>query len=204
MRIVALVEKPDHVSCRYRLAAFQPYFEAAGHRLEFHRWPRSCFSRLRISRTIEQADAVIVQRRLLPPPLLYQLRSRTRRLIFDFDDAVFLRNSYSKKGLASPQRLLAFAAMCESADVLVPGNAHLRDQAVRWTSPDRIHVIPTCVDARSYPLSRHERTREGVQLAWVGSRSTLRGLERIAEILERVGRECPGVLLKVICKRSEE
>jgi glycosyltransferase involved in cell wall biosynthesis len=201
MRIVALVEKPDHVCCRYRLAAFQSYLEEAGHRLEFRPWPKSCWSRLRVGRTVEQADAVIIQRRLLPPPLLYQVRTRSRRLIFDFDDAVFMRSSYSKKGPDSPQKLLAFVAMCETADILVPGNNHLRDQAARWTSPDRIHVIPTCVDTARYPIAEHVRKEAGVQLAWIGSSSTLRGLEHISPLLERIGRECKGVALKVICKR---
>jgi glycosyltransferase involved in cell wall biosynthesis len=201
MRIVALVEKPDHVCCRYRLAAFQPYLEEAGHRLELRPWPKSCWSRLRVSRTVEEADAVIIQRRLLPPPLLYQLRARTRRLIFDFDDAVYLRNSYSSKGLVSPQRLLAFAAMCESADVVAAGNTHLRDQAARWTTPDRAHVVPTCVNATEYHPAVHTRKGPGVQLVWIGSTSTVRGLEQIAPVLERVGRKCRGVVLKVICKR---
>jgi glycosyltransferase involved in cell wall biosynthesis len=201
MRIVALVDKPDHVSSRYRLAAFQPYFESAGHRLDFHPWPKSCWSRMRVGRVVEQADAVIVQRRLLPPALLFQIRTRTSRLIFDFDDAVFMRNSYSKKGLESPQKLLAFVAMCETADGLVAGNNHLRDQAARWASPDRIQVIPTCVDTTRYPIAEHVRENAGVQLVWIGSSSTLRGLERIAPLLERIGRGCPGVALKVICNR---
>ncbi len=201
MRVAAFVDKPDHVSCRYRLAAFQPYFQSAGYRLEFRSWPKSCWSKLRMSRIAEEADAVIVQRRLLPPSLLYQLRTRTRRLIFDFDDAVYLRNSYSHKGLESPQRLLAFMAMCETADVLIPGNNHLKDQAARWTSPDRINVIPTCIDTAEYPTAMHSRKGDGVQMVWIGSSSTLRGLERIAPIMERLGRDCPGISLKVICKR---
>ncbi len=201
MRMVALVEKPDHVSCRYRLTAFKPFIEEAGHRLDFRPWPKTCWSRLRLGKTVERADAVVIQRRLLPPPLLYQLRTRTSRLIFDFDDAVYLRNSYSRKGIESPQRLLAFVAMCETADLLVAGNNHLREQAARWTNPDRIHVIPTCVDTSQYPVAEHTRSGDGVQLVWVGSSSTLRGLERIGPILDRAGHECPGLSLKVICNR---
>jgi hypothetical protein len=38
------------------------------------------------------------------------LRRRVRRLIFDFDDAVWLRDSYSAKGFDDPKRAARFCA----------------------------------------------------------------------------------------------
>jgi glycosyltransferase involved in cell wall biosynthesis len=40
-----------------------------------------------------------------------------------------------------------------------------------------------------------------VRLVWVGSSSTLQGLERFRDTLEAVGRAVPGVRLKLICDR---
>ncbi len=40
MRLTALVEGQGHVCCRYRLAAFRPFLEAAGHSLNLRPWPR--------------------------------------------------------------------------------------------------------------------------------------------------------------------
>ncbi|HXG11809.1 MAG TPA: glycosyltransferase family 4 protein [Gemmataceae bacterium] len=201
MHLTALVERPDHVCCRYRLAAFRPSLERAGHRLEFRPWPRSCWSRLRLARTLRNADAVILQRRLLPGWLLHLLRCEARLLLFDFDDAVFLRDSYSPKGLASPRRLQRFAAVVETADIVVAGNDFLREQAARWTDPARVHTIPTCVDPGRYPLAEHARQGDGVELVWIGSASTLRGLELIRSLLENLGRCWPGLRLRLICDR---
>src|SRR5262249_49762920 len=84
----------------------------------------------------------------------------------------------------------------------IAGNAFLRHQATRWTDAARVHVIPTCVDSSCYPLALHERKSAGVQMIWVGSSSTLKGLERAAPLLEALGRQVPGLQLKVVCDRA--
>lgn len=204
MRLTALVESPEHVCCRYRLAAFRSALEAAGYQLELHPWPRSCWSWLRIGRTLQDADAVIVQRRLPAAGQLYRLRSASRCLLFDFDDAVFLRDSYSPRGLASVRRLQRFAAVVESADAVIAGNHYLHERAAQWTAPDRVHVIPTCVPAVNYPLAEHTRNGEGVQMVWIGSASTLQGLEQIRPLLELLGHRHPGLQLKLVCDQFLE
>ena len=201
MRITALVESRDHVCCRYRLASYQPFLEAAGHQLDFRPRPKSFWSRLHLGRLVEDADAVILQRRLLPQWQLYLLRSNARRLFFDFDDAVFHNDSYSAKGTESPGKMSAFVAMCATADLLMPGNRFLRKQTARWAEPERIHLLPTCLDPARYPLADHARAGRDVQLVWIGSSVTLKGLEQVQPLLDSVGAHCPGTVLKVICNR---
>jgi glycosyltransferase involved in cell wall biosynthesis len=201
VHLVAIVESPEHVCCRYRLAAFRPFLEQAGHSLEVRPYPHSWWSRLRLGRDFRHADAVILQRRLLPRWQLRLLRRAARILLFDFDDAVFVRDSYASQGLHSGTRLRRFAATVRAADAVVAGNAFLRDEAVHWAGPRRIHVVPTCVDPSRYPPADHTRTGDGVQLVWIGSSSTLRGLEAIGPLLEQLGRHYPGLRLKVVCDR---
>ena len=76
-----------------------------------------------------------------------------RSLVFDFDDAVFLRDSYAAKGLHDRRRLRRFAATIRACDAVAAGNAFLARNAARWTSPGRIYVVPTCVDPALYPTA---------------------------------------------------
>src|SRR5262245_3600285 len=99
VHLTALVESPDHVCCRYRVAAFRALLEAAGHRLDLQPFPRSLWGRFRIGADLGGSDAVLIQRRLLPGWQLGLLGRRVRRVLFDLDDAVFLRDSYSPRGL---------------------------------------------------------------------------------------------------------
>ncbi len=200
MYLTALVDTPGHVCCRYRVAAFRPHLERAGHGLELFPWPDSWWRRFRLPYDLCHADALLIQRRLLPAWQLRRLRRAARFLLFDFDDAVFLRDSYSPRGLHSPARLRRFARTVRAADAVLAGNAFLADMARRWARPGRVHVVPTCLDPARYPPAAHVRT-DGVQLVWIGSASTLRGLRTLRPVLEEVGQRCPGVRLKLVCDR---
>jgi glycosyltransferase involved in cell wall biosynthesis len=200
MHWIGLVDSPEHVCCRYRLAAFRPFLEQAGHTLDLRALPHRFWSRLDLFRQLRGAN-VILQRRLLSGWERVLLRRATRRLLFDFDDAVFLRDSYAARGLHDRRRLRRFAGMVGCADAAIAGNAFLAEHASRWTGAQRVLVIPTCVDPSRYPMAEPVRQGEGVELVWVGSSSTLQGLQAIAPLLEEVGRSVPGLRLKLICDR---
>jgi glycosyltransferase involved in cell wall biosynthesis len=202
MRITALVKDREHVCCRYRVNAFRSCLEAAGHRLDVVGWPGFWPSRLLLYHQLRHADVLLLQRKLLPAWQLRLLRRRVQWLVYDFDDAVFLRNSYSPRGHDSAARSRRFDEMVRNADIVVAGNEFLRHQAMAVADPGRVWVIPTCVDAARYPLALHEPDRKPVQLIWVGSASTIRGLEQLAPILEDLGRTGPRLQLKIICDRS--
>jgi glycosyltransferase involved in cell wall biosynthesis len=197
---IGLVDHPEHVCSRYRLAAFRPLLEQAGHTLELQVLPRRWWSRPGFFHRLRGAN-VILQRRLLSGWQLLMLRRAARRLLFDFDDAVFLRDSYAARGLHDRRRLRRFAGMVRCADAVIAGNDFLAEHAARWTTAARVHVIPTCVDVGRYPLTEPSRKGTGVELVWVGSSSTLRGLQVIVPLLEEIGRNVPGLCLKLICDR---
>jgi glycosyltransferase involved in cell wall biosynthesis len=199
MHWIGLVESPDHVCCRYRLAAFAPFFKKAGHSLQLQALPRGWWARLRLLRDLSGAN-VILQRRLLPAWQQALLRRAARCLVFDFDDAVFLRDSYSARGLHDPVRLRRFSAMMHSCDAVAAGNAFLHAEASRWAR-GAVHVIPTCVNPQAYPIAAHDRPAGTAQLVWVGSASTLRGLQAVGPLFEDVGRRLGGLQLKLVCDR---
>ncbi len=203
MRVAALVEAEDHVCCRYRLAVFRAHFETAGHSLELFPLPRSLVGRLSLGRDLASYDAVILQRKLLPRVSVALLRRRVKRLIFDFDDAVWLRDSYSAKGFDDPRRARRFQATVRVCDLVVAGNEYLAVEARKWVESHRVTIIPTCVDVAKYPTSV-PRNAAGLQLVWVGSSSTLRGLEQFLPTLSAIGRAVPGTRLKLICDRFIE
>lgn len=199
MRLVALVRAADHVCCRYRVAAFRPWLELAGHSLELVSLPRSWPSRWLLFRRLQGAN-VLIQRQLLPAWQLAQLRASAARLVFDFDDAIFLRDSYAAEGLHDARRLRRFVATMRACDAVIAGNAFLAEHASMYADPQRVHVIPTCLDETRYPVLETKES-DGKELVWIGSSSTLKGIERVAPMLERLGEEIPGLRLKVVCDR---
>jgi len=202
MKVLALVDALDHVCCRYRIGAFASALGAAGWQLTVEPVARGLAGRLvQIARTA-RFDVTIVQRKLLPRWQIRMIRQRSRRLIFDFDDAILFRDSYDPRGPQCPRRAARFAAVVGLADVVIAGNEFLAGCASRGGArAGRIAVIPTCVDIDAYPPSTRAGPGPGLDLVWIGSSSTLRGLELQRPLWQRIGREVPGVRLRLICDR---
>lgn len=201
MNVLALVESPDHVCARYRVKAFRPALESAGARLTVESLAASALARAAQLRAATRFDIVLLQRKLLPGWQLALLRRAARRLVFDFDDAVVYRDSFDPRGPHCPRRRRRFTALMRSVDAVLAGNAFLQALAGEHGLPQgRSTVIPTCVDTRRYE-TRPTSTRQGFRLVWVGSSSTLKGLESSAPLWRRVGREVPGARLRLVCDR---
>jgi glycosyltransferase involved in cell wall biosynthesis len=144
---------------------------------------------------------VILQRKLLPAWQLRALRRWARHLVFDFDDAVLYRDSNDARGPESGWRLRRFTETVRLVDTVVAGNDFLADCALRaGAKVERVHVIPTCVDPRLYPMARHQPS-SSPELVWLGTSGTLRGLEHAPGIWSALAGAVPGLRLRVICDR---
>jgi glycosyltransferase involved in cell wall biosynthesis len=199
VQLVGLVQSLDHVCCRYRLDAFRAALAEAGHSLRLRPLPRWwSWDRWSLIRELSGAS-VVVQRFLLPGWQLGLLRRTVKHLLFDFDDAIFLRDSFASKGLRHPARLRRFSATVRACDAVLAGNRFLADHACQWADPARVHLVPTCVDPARY--TPHSLPGDGNELVWIGTSSTLQGLLSAGPILEAIGQAHPGLRLKVICDR---
>jgi len=208
MRLLALVDSPVHVCCRYRIRAFESALRDVGCSLICESLERGLFARTRQMWSAARFDAVILQRKLLPGWQLAILRRSARRLIFDFDDAVLFRDSHDRRGIRSARRERRFARVVQAADAVIAGNGFLAERALLADArPENLWTIPTCVDPSRYPDGpERDGSRETIgerppELVWIGSSSTLKGLEAQQSLWERLGREIPGLRLRVICDR---
>jgi len=122
-------------------------------------------------------DVVFLQRDLLtwkgPPFLEWLLRKLSKKIIFDFDDAIFLNNH---------QKISKLIGL---SDLVIVGNSYLGEYAQRYNS--RVEVIPTSVDTDKYcPLTR--RTGAKVTIGWMGTSSNLPNLEILSRPLRRLSK----------------
>ena len=201
MRVIVPVVSPEHVCIRYRVSAYAEMLASAGYHLDYRLIPAGLWGRLRLARQCAGADAVWVQRWLPSLPVARLLRRCARRLIFDFDDAIWQRDSYHRRGPYSRRNLARFRRMVQLADLVLAGNDYLADHARRYAAAAAtVHRLPTVVDPARYRVATHDRPNTGpIRLVWLGSASTLQGLTQCRDLLEAVGRAVPGTELTVIC-----
>ncbi len=199
MKVLALTEAPNHVCYRYRIEAFALALAERGWTLESLPLAAQTFPRSTQLRQASAADVVILQRRMLPLWQLRMLRKAAKVLVYDFDDALFYRDSYNRKGPLSWTRLAHFWATIYAADAVTAGNAYLQEQASAYIEPDRVHLVPTCVDPQLYPLALHRRRAAQIKLIWIGQHSTLNCLHHAQAALTAAAHALPGLQLRVVC-----
>ncbi len=204
MRIVAFTEGVDHVCSRYRIQAYAGELERRGWRLQLVPLARRTLDRYSQFEQARQADVVILQRKLLPLWQLRLLRKQSAVLVYDFDDALFGRDSFARKGSSSLSRLARFWATIYSADLVLAGNNFLAQQAARYIEVDRVRAVPTTVDPTRYPQATHPERGGALRLAWIGQPSTLACLVRAQPLWTAAAARLPHLELRVICSRFPE
>ncbi len=199
MKALALIEAPQHVCYRYRLEAYLPELSRRGLTLEALPIPAGLPARIKHLRRAAPADVVILQRKLLPLWQLALLRRSAQTLVYDFDDAMFHRDSFAPKGIRSRSRMMHFWATIYASDAVLAGNDFLGQQAARFVGHERVTVIPTCVCPATYPLSQHASDGRAVRLVWIGQPSTMRALRQFQPHLTAASNRVAGLELRVIC-----
>ena len=177
MRQLLVVSEGEQFVCyRYRWAAFAPALAAAGWRLEHVQRPRGGREFVRTLKAIAAADAVVIQRRLITGGKAWLIRRTARTLLYDFDDAVYMRDSNSGPTADDPVRWSRFRRMVRMADASLAGSPQLVAQAVRAAPAARVQLVPTCIDPSGYALAAHDRPAGGPEMVWIGSGSTAASL----------------------------
>ncbi len=181
-RMMAITHSDFDPSSRFRLMQYFPRFAAAGWRVD-HRplWPslyrerrfRGASLHVFESRAVAALrrakllcdfipaglyDVIVIGREL--PHLVNFLAMRNPRLIFDFDDAIYLGSSRQ-----------AIVQLARRAAMVVVGNDLLADAAREWTS--RVCIIPTVVDTQRYIGPSGDGSRR-CRVGWLGSDYSIR------------------------------
>jgi glycosyltransferase involved in cell wall biosynthesis len=152
-------------------------------------------------------DGVIVHRAasLGGPPLLERWMHRTRPpLVYDFDDAVFLRHRIeSNRQLAWLKFPSKTATLCRLSAHVTAGNSFLADFARRHArEADQVTVIPSSIDTRAYSPVPRGQSRIPV-VGWMGTSSSQTHLELFAPMLRRLT-QARAIELRVVSNRRPE
>ena len=208
MKLLALVDSPDHVCCRYRIRAFEPALNAAG-------WSLTCqgLRQGALSRCCPVRAGGLLRFRDPPAQAVAGLATGaccagTR--VTSSSTSTTPSSSATRTTTADRtrrRRERRFAATVQAADTVIAGNDFLADCALRAGSParagqDHPHLHRPAPVSLQPARQEADRSATGrTDLVWIGSSSTLQGLEQQAPLWDRLGREIPGLRLRVICDR---
>lgn len=181
MKILFLSTRRTKPSFRFRVEQFLPWFSERGHHCEVGFLSGRLILRLWQYHRLGQFDVVYLQKRLLSRAELFLVRQRSRRLVYDLDDAVMLNG----EGKLEHRRQARFRAMTMAADLVICGNSYLAEEAREFTS--HVEVVPTTVNAETYHPRLRPKSTGPVTIGWTGSRSTNGYLNSVLPAIQPFG-----------------
>ena len=188
--------------------SFRGLYSASGSGAKIRALVNGIRSRLEDASNVRDGDVVIVHSELAPTMggiVLDRLRRRGARIVFNFDDSIFLERPGGSRLIRMLARPDARTTdLCRSAAAVMAGNRYLASYAERARGgPHQVHVMPTVLDSDHF-FPNEELAREGpLTVGWVGTHSTLPYLTALFPALAAVQAR-KGYRLQVICNRAPE
>lgn len=188
-------------SSRYRLHQFLPHLPAYGIQPQMILWPvretpqRKLMLAAQTLLAARQADVTFIQKRH-DEAALWAARL-AQRVIFDFDDAIWLPPPMDDRNPAKIPRLMEnLRKILKTADLVIAGNPFLRDFAQQYNP--NITILPTVIDLKQYTLQPRETSNQ-ITIGWVGASSNLPYLSRLENVFRQIAKRYPGrIRLKIV------
>jgi len=214
MRILALTTNPiEGASTRYRVHAYIPYLERQGCTVDLHPFfPSKSLAAVYSSGDLlgklyyvvegfqkrlfrlkrHRYDLVIVHRELFPLGLkvfLHRLCKIGVRVVYDYDDAMFLPQRQGRWLLGKLESTNSVKEIMAMSNLVIAGNDFLAAYARRYNQ--NVMILPTVVDTESFrprnPLGQSDHNTVG----WIGSHTTVKYLYSLRSIFERLAKVHP-------------
>ena len=187
---------------------FRGLYSTSAARAKVRALAKGIRSRFADASKVEPGDVILVHRELAPTMgglVLDRIRRRGARIVYNFDDAVFLERPGGNRlmrSLARPDRRTAH--LCRAAAAVMAGNRYLASYAetVRG-GPDHVHVMPTVLDTDRFRPAEGRRGDRSPTVGWIGTHSTLPYLTDLFPALAAVQAR-KDYRLPVICNRTPE
>jgi len=178
----------------YRVAQYRAVLAAQGLELEFVPRQELGFG---VLPKVAAADVVFNQKCVVNRFLGAAIRRRAKRLLFDFDDAMWTRpGDEGFSGLTKWRTQGRLRWWLRNADAVIAANHVLGD----WAKPHarRLEVLPMALDVSAWQ-PRPRPARRDIVLGWAGSPVMMHLLEEVEPALAAALQQVPEMRLAIYC-----
>jgi len=166
--------KENIPSRRFRMEAFFPFFKQAGLNIKLFGIEDGWLQKTNALLRLPQAKTCIIQKKLFRKSEIRIIRSKCEKLIFDFDDAIFL----------SPKGKKRFKQVVQAADLVFAGNAFLVESAKAFNN--KTILVRTGLSLEDYQPKPELIIPDNPTIGWVGTFYNLKKLAELAPGLNTV------------------
>lgn len=150
--------------------------------------------------TVSSADLVFIHREVTPfgPPIFEWLIAKVfrKRIIYDFDDAIWLTDKTNEGAFTRMIRWRSkVASICKWSYKVSCGNEYLCDYARQFNN--NVVLNPTTIDTTYHKPIPKPRSND-IVVGWTGSHSTLKYLDEVKPALKILEERFPKMKFMVI------
>ena len=195
MNLLILTNNPNRASFRLRIVVYLDILQANDIDCVIAKLPSGTLARRKLFQKAADFDGVFLHRKILNFFDAFWLHRHSRKIIYDFDDALMYSDRKPECNYWSRKR--RFRRSVELADLVIAGNPYLAEHAQKFNP--RVEVLPTGLDIKAYRTERRAKNDGKIRLVWIGSKSTLKYLAEIKPALEEIGSRFDNAILRIIC-----
>ncbi len=153
---------------------------------------------------VKQFDAVYVHRGITPigPPVFEWMIARVfrKKLIFDFDDAIWVRTASAANPLAVWLKWNSKVKhICSYSTIVTVGNTYLASYAQKYNKD--VRIIPTVVNTDNYHNKIKDHRQALPVIGWTGTFTNFSSLETILPVIKRLQEKYP-VSFEIIAEKN--
>lgn len=197
-KILFLIQHPDLPSSRVRVLDLVPTLREQRLDITVETYPSGLRNKIHCFRKLRNWDAVVLQKKLSSPIESLFLRLCSRRLLYDFDDAVYRHHETAGKRNHF-SRALKFKTIARLAHQIIAGNETLA-QAVRPYNR-HVSIIPSAVPIAGIPQHDYSSTAQSCVIGWVGGAINLSQLQLLQPVLANLHQR-HDLEFRVLCSES--
>jgi glycosyltransferase involved in cell wall biosynthesis len=143
---------------------------------------------------INSYDFVFIHREAVPlgPPIIEFILTKLfrKKIIYDFDDAVWLPNTSDQNSIAGRLKFHhKVRYICTWSYKVSCGNEFLADFAKTYN--DKVLINPTTIDTAYHKPKKSDNQKKTVTIGWTGSHSTTKYLNRVTSVLKKLKENYP-------------
>lgn len=173
-------------SSRVRVLNLLP--ELAKHGIEANTipFPKKLSQQIKLFNYCREMDVTILQKRLLSLFNITLISKLSRKLAFDFDDAIYIKQHQGKIS-TNKGRFKKFAKTISVADKVIVGNHILAEIA---SNNPNISIIPSAVETRNIAVKDYTAQNPKTIIGWIGTPVNLPYLTLLQPQLARLAKQC--------------
>ncbi len=158
---------------------------------------------------LSKIDVVFIHRECLPvgPPVVEWIIARLlkKKIIYDFDDAIWLPNTSRENKIAAWMKWHAkVKAICQWSYRISCGNDYLGDFAKQYNK--NVVINPTTIDTENLhnpQRYQQKKSTDFITLGWTGTHSTLKYLDLIIPVIQKLERKFSDKLKFVVIANAK-